>query len=213
DRPALSAAFARQRFAPLRKHLKGVKRLFVVPTGPLARVPLEAVLDDFAISYVPSGSVLALLAEKHRAVDGSSLLALGDPAFDRAPAAQPPAYGVLIKSVSPDSHAARAGLKPGDVLLSIGAARLDGLHRPEEALSRLPARATFWRDGETLSTRIQGAPLGAALDQRSAKAAVRASRRDREATAQRGTGHGRLPGTRVEAEAIAALVKDGTLLL
>ena len=58
----------------------------------------SALTDDFSVSYVPSGSVLALLARKHRPLDGSSLLAVGDPIFDRPPPSDPPSHGVLIRS-------------------------------------------------------------------------------------------------------------------
>ena len=61
-RRRLSEDYLKRLFDPLRPHLKGVKHLFVVPSGPLARVPLEALTADFAVSYVPSGSVMALLA-------------------------------------------------------------------------------------------------------------------------------------------------------
>src|SRR5262249_60218509 len=77
DRRELLAAFRKQRLEPLRPHLEGVKRLFVVPTGPMAYVPADLIADGFAVSYVPSGSMLARTAENHRARDGSSLLALG----------------------------------------------------------------------------------------------------------------------------------------
>src|SRR5262249_39342067 len=140
------------------------------------------------------------------------LLALGDPAFDKGPPPEPPTHGVLVTSVQSDGHADKAGLRPGDVLLSIGTSRLDSFDELKEALTLLPAKATYWRDGQTLSARLGGAPLGVSVDERSARAAVRAWRRDQEAVAQRGTGHKRLPGTRVEVEAIAALVKGSTRL-
>jgi tetratricopeptide (TPR) repeat protein len=213
DRQKLLAAFRKQRLDPLRPHLKGVKRLFVVPTGMMAWVPADLMADDLAVRYMPSGSLLARSVENHRAVDGSSLLVLGDPTFDKAPPPEPPSYGVMVKSVLPGGHAARAGLQPGDVLLSIGTTRLGDFDELKGALSALPAKATCWREGQTLATRIQGTPLGAEFDQRSARAAVRAWWKEQQALTVRGTGHKRLPGTRLEAEAIASLVKGSTLLL
>jgi hypothetical protein len=200
-------------FDPLRPHLKGVKRLFVVPTGPLARVPLETLTDDYAISYIPSGTVLARIVEDHRGLDGSSLLAVGDPNFDRTAPPTPPASGILILSVAADSHAARAGLQSGDVLLSIGNVAMESFEDVQGALSGLPARAQVWRAGKRFTVPLQGTPLGVTLDRRSARAAVRAWQKDRETVMERGTGHKRLPGTRIESEAIASLVKGSTTLL
>ncbi len=77
-----------QRLAPLAAHLKGVRQLLVVPVGEMARVPVEALTDRFTVSYVPSGTVFARLAEQHRGLGGETLLALGDPAF-QASTAQP----------------------------------------------------------------------------------------------------------------------------
>jgi len=213
ERQKLADAFIAQLFDPVRPALKGVKRLFVVPSGPLARVPLDSLVSDFAIHYVPSGSVLALTREKHRTVDGKSLLALGDPIFEQAPPPEPPATGVLLTAVLPGSNADKAGLRSGDVLLSIGSVPTDSYDDLKGALLQAPAKITFWRDGQRYSGRLLAVPLGATVDNRSARAAVRAWRREREALAMRGTGHKRLPGTRLEVEAISALVKGSTTLL
>jgi CHAT domain-containing protein/Tfp pilus assembly protein PilF len=213
ERRKLSDAFLKQLFEPLRPHLKGVKRLFVVPTGALAGVPLEALTSAYSISYVPSGSVLARTVENRRALDGSSLLVLGDPVFDLTPPAEPPASGVLLTSVLPGSNAAKAGLQAGDVLLSVGSVGVDSFDEVTEALKEAPAAITYWREGQRLKGRLAGVPLGATLDKRSTRAAVRAWRKDQESVSTRGTGHRRLPGTRIESEAIASLVKGSTLLL
>ncbi len=87
DRQRLSADLARQRLEPLRSQLRAgdglpaVRQLLVVPIGWAGVVPLEVLTADYRISYVPSGSVFARLRQEHRPVKGSSLLALGDPAF------------------------------------------------------------------------------------------------------------------------------------
>lgn len=214
QRDPLLSDFAAQRFEPLRRHLKAtddlpqVKRLFVVPTGGMARVPAELLAEGYGVSYVPSGSVLARLVENHRGTDGASLLALGDPAFDKA---EPPDSGVLVKAVRPDSHAARAGLRAGDILLSIGGAPVGSHGDLKVALARIPAEAAAWREGKRLSLRLSANPLGADFDPRPAGDAVRAWRKADELA--RGTGHERLPGTYREVEAIASLVKGSTKLL
>jgi CHAT domain-containing protein/tetratricopeptide (TPR) repeat protein len=87
DLRRLTAALSRQRLEPLRPHLgphlglPTVRRLVVLPTGWAGLVPLEVLTEEYRISYVPSGSVFARLHQQHRPVNGSSLLALGDPVF------------------------------------------------------------------------------------------------------------------------------------
>jgi CHAT domain-containing protein/tetratricopeptide (TPR) repeat protein len=78
-RASLLADLHRQRLAPLEPHLKGVSRLVVVPFGPMAAVPVEALTDRWQVSYAPSGSVYARLAERRRPVRASPLLVLADP--------------------------------------------------------------------------------------------------------------------------------------
>jgi CHAT domain-containing protein/tetratricopeptide (TPR) repeat protein len=94
ERRRLSDRLSALRLRPLFPHLRGgdlpeVKHLLVVPTGWAGLVPLEALQSGYGISYVPSASVYAGLRQKHRAVEGSSLLALGDPAFAAPPSRQP----------------------------------------------------------------------------------------------------------------------------
>ena len=84
QREKLLAAFRKERLDPLRPYLKGVKQLFVVPTGQMAYIPADLLAEGFLVRYLPSGSVLARTRENHRALDGTSLLAVGDPIFDKA---------------------------------------------------------------------------------------------------------------------------------
>jgi CHAT domain-containing protein/tetratricopeptide (TPR) repeat protein len=87
DCQRLTAALVKLRFEPLRPHLNvsgqlpAVRQLLVVPTGWVARVPLEVLDTGYRISYVSSGSVYARLRQHHRTLDGSSLLALGAPVY------------------------------------------------------------------------------------------------------------------------------------
>jgi CHAT domain-containing protein/Flp pilus assembly protein TadD len=84
DVVVLSRRLAAQRLAPLEQHLDGVRHLVVCPAGSMAALPLEALTDQYTISYVPSATVFTRLAEKRlqRSV-APTLLALGDPVFDR----------------------------------------------------------------------------------------------------------------------------------
>ncbi|MCK4342733.1 MAG: CHAT domain-containing protein [Phycisphaerae bacterium] len=99
---------AAQRLEPLRPHLQGIRHLVVLPAGKMAKVPVEALNDDYEVSYAPSGTLYALLPRKRTPPDGDlgrpgrspdatkllprnrtppdghpTLLALGDPPFNQ----------------------------------------------------------------------------------------------------------------------------------
>jgi hypothetical protein len=137
-----------QRLAPVEPNLAGVRRLLVLPAGWMAGVPVEALTDDYAISYAPSATMYAWLKEGGKSqVPGrrfqkkaqrppwsdeeawKPLLALGDPVF-AAPVQpdtmlpEPPDQGVMLAMVMDGGNAARGGLRSGDVLLSYGEEQL-----------------------------------------------------------------------------------------
>jgi CHAT domain-containing protein len=218
ERARLVEALARQRLAPLEPHLKAtaelpaVRRLLVVPTRRMARVPVEALTERYAVSYVPSGSVFARLMERHRRLEAPTLLALGDPTFTpptlRLP--DPPGHGLLLKVVLPGGAAARARLKAGDVLLSYDGKRLAS---PKDLrLSEGPVRAAYWRDGKAASLRLPGGRLGAVLDGRPVAEALTAWRAA-EFITRGDSPYQPLPGTRLEVQSIARLVPSATTLL
>src|SRR5262249_10492019 len=80
--PTLLARLTAQRLEPLGPHLEGVRRLVVVPAGRMAGVPVEALTERYTVSYAPSGTVFARLAEMRKLGDkeasrqGPLLLAL-----------------------------------------------------------------------------------------------------------------------------------------
>jgi tetratricopeptide (TPR) repeat protein len=218
SRQKLLAQLRAQRLAPLEKHLAGVRHLLVVPAGWMSAVPIEALTDRYTVSYVPSASVFARQMEQHRSLAGSSLLVLADPVFTR-PTSTPPAapkQGVLIVAVTPGSLAARIGLRPGDVLLEYAGkplARPDDL-TTTQAEERVPIK--LWREGKTLAGRIPAGKLGVALDRRPLAEALAAWRQqeNRQLALVRGDKDWPpLPGTRLEARSLAALVPHHTLLL
>ncbi len=222
-RDRLVQAVRRQRLTPLLPHLgkqgelPAVRRLLVVPTGLMARVPAEVLASEYVVSYVPSGTVFARLMEQQRRSEGGPLLALGDPVFTVAKPRQvePPPNGLLVRSVVPGGNAARAGLHPGDVLLSYRGTALHGLDDLGAVVARSgPATALRWRDGATTRLTLAPGPLGAEFDPRSARAALRAWRRAEGALAH-GKAYRRLPGTRLEAEALRRVVgaEQTTVLL
>lgn len=82
-----------QRLDPLAPHLEDVERLVVLPAGRMAGIPVEALTDNYTVSYAPSGTMFAWLREREAGIAGGGggkvlpLLALGDPVFTRtAPA-------------------------------------------------------------------------------------------------------------------------------
>lgn len=86
-RADLIAAMRERWFDPLRPHLQAegklpaVRRLFVVPVGDVAAVPVEVIAPEYVISYTPSGTVLGQRLAAHRRLEATSVLALGDPVF------------------------------------------------------------------------------------------------------------------------------------
>jgi tetratricopeptide (TPR) repeat protein len=224
ERTKWMSALARQRVEPLRKHLQAanglpaVRRLLVVPTGALAQVPLETLTGDYTISYVPSGSVFARLAQQHRALQASPLLALGNPdyALPSTKTAPPPATGLLVQLVVPEGNAAKAGLHAGDVLLRYNNTPLKSVADLKLVMGGEAVKVHYWRDGKEEIARLRPGNLGASLDKRPAPEAVVAWRKTQTLTASlRSTGHQPLPASRYEVEAIGALVgtKDTTVLL
>jgi tetratricopeptide (TPR) repeat protein len=220
DPAALASAFRKQRMGPLEPHLQAttdlpaVRRLLVVPTRYMAWVPVEILSARHEVSYVSSGTLLARMREKHRALQGSVLLALGDPAFDvpKARLPEPPDHGLLLVAVLPGGSAARAGLRSGDVLLRYGERRLSSLDDLKQAITGDRAAVRVWREGKEMDARLNGGALGVSIDRRPAAEAIRARQGDL-LLAQRGTGHAALPGTRWEVQAIARLLPQTTTLL
>jgi tetratricopeptide (TPR) repeat protein len=224
----LAAAVARQRLGPLVPHLRGVRRLVVLPpTVTLAALPTEALIAALPdgsprpiVSYAPSGSMFVRLGVPRSQPSGPPrLLALGDPAFPKPTpsglAPIPPDHGVAILAVVPQSTADLFGIKAGDVLLEYNGQALQS----QSDLAVVPSgnQATkvpikFWRDGEVRSLEVAAGPLGiqsnpnrppvqVVLAQRAAAEVLNPGARGATLTA--------LPGTRREVQAIAALFPSG----
>jgi tetratricopeptide (TPR) repeat protein len=220
----LARRLRQQRLGPLEKHLGAtadlptVRQLIAVPAGVMAGVPLEALTDHYRLSYAPSGTVFARLAQQHRPLRQPTLLALGDPAFttpEALPPPEPPGHGLLVLQVLPGGNADKAGLKPDDVLLEYAGTRLathDDLQLRQEG-DPVPLR--LWRGGRTLAREVTAGKLGIVVDTEPAPAALK-RRRDLEKllVSTRGPAPRALPGTRREVQALAALLpKDRVQLL
>jgi CHAT domain-containing protein/tetratricopeptide (TPR) repeat protein len=95
----LARRLVQQRLAPLDEHLAAkadlpaVRHLIVLHSSKMAGLPLEALTDRFTVSYTPSGTMFAWLAERRaeRPAAAVNLLALGDPEFASTRAVGEPA--------------------------------------------------------------------------------------------------------------------------
>ncbi len=212
----LAERLRRQRLDPLTQHLKGVKHLIVLPSTAMAGVPLEVIAEDYTVSYAHSGTMYAHLLGQPAAA-GKGLFVLADPVFDaptkkEKPQEWPPS-GVLITMVLPGSNAAKAGLKPNDVLLRYSdtdlAAPKDLKPQPEsnDSDKRLPV--IVWREGQKLPRPVLVRPgkLGVVLAQEPAPQALAQQRRIDRLVSRGGDEDkwDRLPGTRIEAAALQHL--------
>jgi tetratricopeptide (TPR) repeat protein len=211
-----------QRLAPLAKHLAAgaglpaVRRLLVLPSAGLRGVPVELFAGDLTVSYALSGTLHAHLHSLSK-LSAEGLLALADPAFELpARREEPPPLperGVLLTAVLPGSNAARARLRPGDVLLQYHDMDLNGLEDfkplPESEEADKEVAVTAWRAGKTFQTRLRPGKLGVVLAKDPApKALAQLREQDRRLAALRDEPWARLPGTRIEAEALQRLFES-----
>jgi CHAT domain-containing protein/Tfp pilus assembly protein PilF len=97
---------------PARVALAGKTRIVIVPDGPLWELPFQAfqpaaghhLLEDAAISYAPSLTVLLEMVRRHGArSEAQRLLALGNPAFSKQDADRM----ITQASLAPNDHALR----------------------------------------------------------------------------------------------------------
>jgi CHAT domain-containing protein/Tfp pilus assembly protein PilF len=208
----LAAALYRQRLQPLEPHLKGVRHLIAVPAGWMAGVPLEVLTDRYQVSYTPSGTMHARLHQEHRPLE-PSLLALGDPVFRRTPPPEPPDHGLYLLQVLPGSNAAKAGLQPGDVLLSYHGGKLQRFEDLQLVKEGAAVAITLWRLGQVQDRTVAAGPLGIALAKEPAAEAIRKQRQADQWLVQRSGDFADLPSTRLEVEALGKLFTKKRLLL
>ena len=216
DVESLAKQLHAQRIQPIRQHLAGVKRVYVVPVNAMAGIPLEALTTEYTISYIHSGTFLARLKDRAKPMN-KSLLALADPIFadmGTTPAgpASLPSGGLFITLVVSGGAADQAGLKTGDVLLKYGDTELADVDKLKEAIAAnflsktIPV--TIWREnaGKPFVRDLATGKLGIEVDKNPAPVAI-ANRRKTDAVllGLRGGDWGDLPGTRVEVSRIEEL--------
>jgi hypothetical protein len=195
-----------------------VRQLIAVPAGVMAGVPVEALTDHWQVSYAPSGTVFARLAQQHRPLRQPTLLALGDPAFttpQAPPAPEPPGHGLLVVQVLPGGNADKAGVRPDDVLLEYAGARLATRDDLKLRAEGGPVPVRLWRGGKERSLEVAPGTLGIVVDNEPAPAALKRRRElDQLLASTRGPAPKRLPGTRREVETLAGLLpRDRVQLL
>jgi tetratricopeptide (TPR) repeat protein len=229
DLAALETAaheLSNQRLAPLTRHLEGVTTLYIAAVNRMAGVPIEVLTRDFTISYIPSGTFLARLSQRDPA-SKAGLLALGDPEFKRPgeelktkPSVDLPSGGLLITMVVPRGAAAKAELKPGDVLVRYGDTELNSVEQLTAAIqagtTAKEVPISVWREGEKepFARSVPPGRLGVGLNREPARDAI-ASRRQTDAilASLRGGDWKELPGTRAEITQLSKLFGDETTAL
>jgi len=213
---ALAKKLHAQRLAPLGKHLDGVKRLLVAPVNQMAGIPIEALTDQYTVSYTPSCTYLARLKDRERP-QGRGLLAVGDPVFPPARAVTPPAAlppgGLLITQVLPGGSAALARLQAGDVLVAYAGQVLSSVEQLGKLIAAKATEKTVvvkvWREGQEKLAERELAPgrLGVTLAKEPAREALTVRRQADQLLTQlrRSESYAELPGTQVEIARLAEL--------
>jgi len=227
---------SRQRLTPVEHYLSNqpelssIKHLVILTSPRMAGIPVEALTDKFTVSYAPSGTMFAWLQEQQQKAESSGrrnqlpkLLALGDPVFETPESApSPPDFGVMIAVAALEGNGDPARLKPGDVVLRYGGAKLSQPAAAEEVIRRVydqqvraggaTARTRggsgialdVWREGQVLNLTVQPGKLGVLFSPKPVGEAIKALHLDQSLVRERrGKSLPALPGTRIEVEAIS----------
>jgi tetratricopeptide (TPR) repeat protein len=214
-----------ERVAPALKHLRGVNTIYAIPANEMAGVPVELLMPDKVVSYVPSGTFLVRAKEK-KPLTGQKMLALGDPIFAipgeklTTPKQIPPG-GALIMHVMPGGAASKIPLEPGDVILKYGSADIKDPESIETAIAaninEKSVSITIWRNdfAKTVVRNVKAGRLGVVFDQDPAPIAIRNRRRTNVLLAPlaRGGDWKDLPGTRIETNLLQHLLSDACVVL
>jgi CHAT domain-containing protein len=138
-----------EQLQPLLGRMEGVDHLYIVPSGVMADVPVEAlivddgtrVIDRWDVTCVPSASVLAWVKEKPETKSGVTLFAMGDPPFNDAHArAMDEGVGAAEVAIATRGNALETvyrGAVVGNVEAIAQLDRLGGTRQEVKAIGRL----------------------------------------------------------------------------
>ena len=205
------------------QEVRTASRVYVLPHGVLHQLPFEALVvrsekdepvywahEGPPIAYAASAAVLAALRARPRASGKPLVVAVGDPVFD---AAVPwPAKGVVVKDIAPASQAAKAQLRPGDVITSYGGkdtATYEDLIASIGSTDRQAKEVTlaFEREGARRTIMLQPGRIGVFLAKEPPPVAgPKVLSRARPGVLRSGR-LARLPGTGNEVRAIQSLLE------
>ena len=153
-------------------------RVFVLPHNVLHQLPFEALVvrnqndrpvywaqEGPPVAYAASAAILKVLMDRPSS-SGHLVVALGDPVF--RPPVPWPERGVVVKDVQPQSQAARAELRPGDVILAYGGSRATAY---EDLIASIrdtdpnaeSVRLTYEREGVARTVSLKPGPIGVYL--------------------------------------------------
>lgn len=220
----------------------GLEALYVIPDGPFIGIPMERVLKGVRIAYAPSATIAVrqMQAEIDLGRDPEGAVVLGAPRFEPGGAEPAPApeNGLVVSVVQPGLGASTAGIREGDVIIGYAdrpISTVDELRRARDAAGSAgsddggrpeTAGVDLWREGEVIRVLLAPGPLGVRVDPRSPSEALRSIRFfdsglegvQAEASALEqarfhGAGLSSLPGTLLEAQAVASMLGGEAVLL
>lgn len=205
-----------QRIEPIRAQFSGVKNVRIVAIDEMAGLPVEVLLPELTVSYVPSGTFIARQAIPSPLPP--TLLAVGDPIYELSTTSKGtprPDHGIMIQSVQPASNAAKVDVAEGDVMLKYNGMKLDSMDDLKSATSKVAAdtkavSVTVWRidtsgRGQEMQFTVPAGPLGIAVTKEPAAEAI--AKRESLISLLNGA-RGKwvdLPGTRFEVDRIGSM--------
>lgn len=158
-----------ERFAPLAAHLEGIDALVLVPSGAMAALPIDALVDEsgsflgerYALTFAPSCAIHTWLAEKGRGEgEGPSRvsrgLLVGDPAFREGHLADwiPPAHPAAEMTAGYDITVLRSAVR-GDPSAFGKLPRLPWSRAEVEGVARFLAEPTILMGTEASATNLR----------------------------------------------------------